>query len=190
MTVDATAPTQVHPSALVEEGAAVGPGTAVWHRAHVRSGATVGAGCTLGFAVYVDTGAVVGDRCKLQNHVCVYRGVTLGDDVFVGPHVTFTNDRFPRAHAEDWAVVPTRVGDGASLGAGAVVVCGTVVGAHAMVAAGAVVTRDVPDHGLVVGSPARLRGWVCRCGRPLADLHDPIPDRCVACGRTSPWGVP
>lgn len=186
MMVDTTSPTQVHPSALVEDGARVGPGTVVWHRGHVRAGATVGSGCTLGFAVYVDAGAVVGDRCKLQNHVCVYRGVTLGDDVFVGPHVTFTNDRYPRAHAEDWELVPTHVGDGASLGAGAVVVCGVSVGAHAMVAAGAVVTRDVPPHGLVVGSPARLRGWVCRCGRPLGSHHGPQPARCPSCGAVTP----
>jgi len=173
---------RVHPTAIVEDGAVVGPGTAIWHRGHVRDGARIGADCSLGFAVYVDTGVVVGDRCRIQNHVSVYQGVTLEDDVFVGPQATFTNDRFPRAAASEWTVVPTRVRRGASIGANATIVCGVVIGAHAMVGAGAVVTADVPAHALVLGSPARLHGWVCVCGHTLARRGERLPDRCGHCG--------
>jgi UDP-2-acetamido-3-amino-2,3-dideoxy-glucuronate N-acetyltransferase len=171
-----------HETAVVEDGARIGDGTSVWHHAHVRAGSTVGRGCTLGKDVYVDAGAVVGDRVKVQNGVSVYAGVTLGDDVFVGPSVVFTNDLRPRAHDADWEVTPTVVRDGASLGAGAVVVCGTVLGADCMVGAGSVVTRGVADHQLVVGNPARHAGWVCRCGRVVSrEAERPASVRCPAC---------
>lgn len=180
----------IHPTAIVEEGASIGEGTRVWHRSHLRSGCSIGAGCTIGFSVYVDADVVVGDRCKIQNHVSLYRGVTLEDDVFVGPAAVFTNDRYPRATSAEWPVVKTLVRRGASLGAGAVIVCGIEIGAWAMVGAGAVVTRDVPAHGLVLGSPATLRGWVCECGHPLARLGEHAPDRCSHCGRTTLEMVP
>ncbi|MGE0058653.1 MAG: acyltransferase [Dehalococcoidia bacterium] len=165
----------IHPTADVEEGARVGANTRVWHHSHVRSGASVGDNCTLGNSVYVDTGATVGNNCKLENRVSIFRGVTLEDGVFVGPHATFTNDKHPRAvlpdggliSEEDWTVVETLVKEGASIGAGGIVLPGLTIGRWAMVAAGAVVTRDVPDHGLVMGHPAELTGYVCRCGRPL-----------------------
>ena len=173
----------IHPTAVVEEGAVIGDGTHIWHRSHVRNGARIGAGCTIGFSVYVDAGAVIGDRCKVQNHVSVYRGVVLEDDVFVGPAATFTNDLYPRAGSEDWDVVPTRVRRGASIGAHATIVCGVDLGSCSMVAAGAVVTHDVPAHGLVTGSPARLRAWVCACGRPLVAVGGDLPTRCRHCGR-------
>jgi UDP-2-acetamido-3-amino-2,3-dideoxy-glucuronate N-acetyltransferase len=172
----------VHPTAIVEDGAIVGPGTRIWHRSHLRAGSRIGSGCTIGFAVYVDAGVVIGDRCKLENHVSVYHGVILGDDVFVGPGVMFTNDLYPRADAAAWEVVPTRVRRGASIGANATIVCGVEVGERSMVGAGSVVTADVPAHGLVTGSPARLRGCVCTCGSPLARLGETIPDRCSRCG--------
>jgi UDP-2-acetamido-3-amino-2,3-dideoxy-glucuronate N-acetyltransferase len=186
MTVDSLvhARAAIHPTAVVEAGACVGDGTRIWHRSHVRDGARIGAACTIGFCVYVDTGAVIGDRCKIQNHVSVYRGVVLDDDVFVGPAATFTNDRYPRAASSVWEVVPTRVRRGASIGAHATIVCGVELGAWSMVAAGAVVTHDVPDHGLVMGTPARLRAWVCACGLPLAAAGDRRPDRCPRCDVT------
>jgi len=170
----------IHPTAEVESGASVGANTRVWHYAHVRSGAVVGSDCNLGHSVYVDSGAVIGNGVKLQNRVSVYRGVTLEDGVFVGPHATFTNDLYPRAitpegepiEDEDWQPVATLVKYGASIGAGVVVLAGVTVGRWAMVGAGALVTRDVPDHGLVVGSPARLIGYACRCGRPLQQSRD------------------
>jgi acetyltransferase-like isoleucine patch superfamily enzyme len=175
----------IHPTALVEPGAIVGPGTKIWHRSHIRGGSRIGADCTIGFAVYVDAGVLIGDRCKIQNHVSLYRGVTLEDDVFVGPAVAFTNDRYPRAGSSEWEVVPTVVRRGASLSANATVVCGTELGRWSMVGAGAVVTSDVPHHGLVLGVPARLVGWVCVCGRTLARLGQPLPDACGHCARST-----
>jgi UDP-2-acetamido-3-amino-2,3-dideoxy-glucuronate N-acetyltransferase len=174
--------TSVHPTAIVETGAIVGPGTRIWHHSHVRSGSRIGARCRIGFGVYVDTDVVIGDRCKIQNHVSVYRGAILEDDVFVGPGVMFTNDRYPRADAATWEVVRTHVRAGASVGANATIVCGVEVGERSMVGAGSVVTTDVPSHGLVMGTPARLHGWVCTCGRPLARRRVAIPDRCAHCG--------
>lgn len=176
---------RVHATAIVEEGAVVGAGTAIWHRGHVRAGARIGADCSLGFAVYVDTGVVIGDRCRIQNHVSVYDGVTLEDDVFVGPQATFTNDRFPRAGSTSWRVVPTRVRRGASIGANATIVCGVEIGSYATVGAGAVVTADVPAFALVLGNPARLYGWVCVCGHTLARRGEPLPERCPGCRRVA-----
>jgi len=180
----------IHPTAIVEAGAAVGEGTKVWHLSHIRSGSRIGDDCIIGFAVYVDTGVVIGDRCKIQNHVSVYQGVVLEDDVFVGPAAAFTNDRYPRANPTTWEIVATSVRRGASIGANATIVCGVELGAWSMVGAGALVTTDVPPHGLVTGAPARLRGWVCTCGRPLVRLGELPPERCSHCGRTSAGMVP
>lgn len=179
----------VHPSAIVEEGASVGADTRVWHHGHVRSGAVIGAGCTLGKNVFVDAGAVVGDRVKIQNNVSIYAGVTLEDEVFVGPSAVFTNDLRPRAVGPSWELVPTLVRRGASIGANATIVCGTEIGAWAMVAAGSVVTRTVPDHALVRGNPARIAGWVCRCG-DVVDRGEDRPsdvgcERCLGDGATT-----
>jgi acetyltransferase-like isoleucine patch superfamily enzyme len=140
--------------------------------------------------VYVDSGAVVGNQVKLQNRVSIYRGVTLEDGVFVGPHATFTNDLYPRAvtpdgvpvSEEDWLPVETLVKYGASIGAGAVILPGVTVGRWAMVGAGAVVTHDVPDHGLVRGCPARLSGYACRCGHTVRHLAGAW--NCPHCGST------
>lgn len=161
-----------HETAVVESGATIGDETRVWHHAHVRTGAHIGARCVLGKNVFVDSGAVIGDGVKVQNNVSVYQGVTLGDDVFVGPHVTFTNDRWPRASSTEWEVVPTMVQQGASIGGGATVVCGVTIGAFATVGAGSVVTRDVLPHQLVVGNPAHHHGWVCDCGRLASRATD------------------
>ena len=156
----------IHDSAIVERGAHVGANTHVWHFAHIRKLAFVGEDCVLGKGVYIDTGAHVGDRCKIQNGVSIYQGVTLENDVFVGPHAVFTNDPYPRAFGP-WEPVATRIGYGASIGANATILCGVTIGHHAMVAAGAVVTHDVPPHGLVKGNPAVLYGYVGKDGRPL-----------------------
>lgn len=176
---------QIHPSSVVEDSAIIGPGTRIWHHSHVRGGSCIGSECTIGHAVYIDSGAVIGDRCKIQNGSSVYLGCVLEDDVFVGPHVAFTNDPYPRADATHWALGPTTVREGASIGANATIVCPVEVGAWATVAAGSVVVSDVPPHGLVMGSPARLVGWVCRCGRPLVQLDEPVPSHCDTCGRRS-----
>lgn len=182
---------QVHPSAVVDEGARVGPGTRVWHHAHLRGGASVGSDCTLGKNTYVDAGAVIGDRVKIQNNVSVYAGVELEDDVFVGPSAVFTNDRVPRASGDQWQLAHTLVCRGASIGANATIVAGIVVGEWAMVAAGSVVTRSIAPHELVGGNPARRLGWVCRCGAVRTREQQPARLHCAQCGTdTVPAGPP
>jgi dTDP-4-amino-4,6-dideoxygalactose transaminase/acetyltransferase-like isoleucine patch superfamily enzyme len=165
--VTEASPVFIHPTAEVEEGASIGAGTKVWHLGHVRGSARIGAGCTIGRNVYVDGDVTVGDDVKIQNNVSVYKGVTIEDKVFVGPSAVFTNDLRPRATG-DWAVTPTLVRTGASIGANATLVCGVTIGEYAMVAAGAVVTKDVAPHQLVAGNPARPLGWVNRNGEVVA----------------------
>jgi acetyltransferase-like isoleucine patch superfamily enzyme len=181
----------VHPTAEVDAGATIGEGTRVWHEAQVREGARIGPGCILGKGVYVDRDVTVGARCKVQNRASLYRGLTLEDGVFVGPHAVFANDRFPRAvnpdgslkSEDDWEVCSTTVRQGASVGAGAVILPGVTIGAWALVAAGAVVTRDVRDHAIVKGNPARFAGWACICGRPLV-MSEARAWRCERCDRS------
>jgi UDP-2-acetamido-3-amino-2,3-dideoxy-glucuronate N-acetyltransferase len=195
---------RVHPTADLEPDVTVGAGTSIWHRAQVRTGATIGGECVVGRDAFIDEGVVLGDRVKIQNGALIYHGVTVGNAVFIGPGAILTNDRYPRAvtstgdlaRADDWTVSPITLEEGSSIGAGAVVVAGVTVGRYAMVGAGGIVTRDVPSHALVVGSPAHRIGWVCACGGRLLDSNgDPMaaePGRyaahqeliCPACGRT------
>ena len=182
----------IHPSADVAADATIGAGTRVWHHAQVRAGAVIGRECILGKDVYIDAGVRIGDRVKLQNGALVYHGATIEDGVFIGPRAVLTNDRHPRAitpngrlqDAGDWAVGPIRVHFGASIGAGAIVLPGVTIGRWAMVAAGAVVARDVADHALVAGVPARPVGWVCPCGRRLVPVDGRL--TCPVCG----WVLP
>jgi acetyltransferase-like isoleucine patch superfamily enzyme len=168
---------RVHESVDLEDGVAVGPRTTIWQRAQVRSGAQIGADCIVGRDVFIDGGVTIGDRTKIQNAALIYNGVEIADGVFIGPGAILTNDRYPRAitadgelaRADDWELLPIRIEHGASIGAGAIVVAGCDVGAFATVGAGAVVTRTVPGHALVAGSPARRIGWVCACGARLMD---------------------
>jgi acetyltransferase-like isoleucine patch superfamily enzyme len=171
----------------------IGEGTSIWNQVQVREDAIIGEGCILSKDVYVDFGVRIGNRVKIQNGVSVYHGVTIEDGVFVGPHVCFTNDKYPRAinpdgslkSSEDWEVSQTVIETGAALGARAVILPGVKVGRWAMVAAGAVVTRDVPPYGLVVGHPARLKGFVCPCGIRVEGGSidaDPVSVRCAKCG--------
>lgn len=171
-----------HESAWIDEGAEIGAGTKIWHFSHVMKGARIGKNCVIGQNCYVGSRAVIGDGCKLQNNVSVYDLVVLEDYVFCGPSCVFTNDLNPRAHypkGGEW--IQTRVREGATIGANATIICGVEIGRHAFVGAGAVVNRDVPDYGLVVGVPARLVGWMCECGERLKFTDNET--RCGHCGR-------
>ncbi len=182
----------IHPTAEVSPRASIGEGTKIWHHAQVREGAIIGQHCILGKDVYIDFDVQIGDRCKLQNGVYVYHGVSLGEGVFLGPGVMCLNDKYPRAVNEDgslktdvdWDVLPSHIGNGAGIGGGAIVLPGVNIGSWSVVGSGAVVTKDVPDHGLVYGNPAVLVGFVCKCGRRLAHVERRDEDdlyRCPHC---------
>jgi UDP-2-acetamido-3-amino-2,3-dideoxy-glucuronate N-acetyltransferase len=158
----------VHPSAIVDDGAVIGPGTRIWHWVHVCAGARIGSGCSLGQNVFVGNRVAIGDHVKIQNNVSVYDNVTIEDGVFCGPSMVFTNVYNPRAEiSRKDEYRDTLVKRGATLGANCTIVCGVTIGAHAFVGAGAVVNRDVPDFALMLGVPARQAGWMSRHGERL-----------------------
>ena len=177
-------------SADVDRAVVVGDGTSIWHLAQVREGATIGRNCVVGRGAYVGSGVRVGDNVKIQNNALVYEPAVLEDGAFVGPAAVLTNDEYPRSvnpdgsvkGGSDWSAVGVTVREGASIGARAVCVAPLVVGRWAMVAAGAVVTRDVPDYALVLGVPARQRGWVGEAGVPLEQESSEV-WRCPSTGR-------
>lgn len=162
-------------SADVSAEATIGRGSKIWHLAQVREQAMLGEECIVGRGAYVGTGVSIGDRCKIQNYALVYEPAQLADGVFIGPAVVLTNDTYPRAinvdgsqkSASDWEAVGVVIGRGAAIGARSVCVAPVTIGAWALVAAGAVVTRDVPDHALMAGVPARRIGWVGTTGHKL-----------------------
>lgn len=165
----------IHPTSDVSEKAKIGNGTKIWQHCQVREDVEIGSNCILSKGVYIDAGARIGSKVKIQNGISVYHGVTLEDGVFCGPHCVFTNDKRPRSinadgslkGGSDWTVIETLVKYGASIGAHATIVCGNTIGRWAMIGAGSVVTKDIPDYGLVIGNPARLIGFVCPCGEKL-----------------------
>ena len=171
----------VHPSSIIDDNVEIGEGTKIWYFCHIQSGAVIGEKCSFGQNVNVSNNVKVGNGCKVQNNVSLYEGVELEDFVFCGPSCVFTNDRTPRAKYPKGRAgyKKTLVKEGASIGANATIVCGHTIGEWAMIVAGAVVTTDVPDHALMMGVPARIRGWVCECGDVLSD--DLV---CDKCGRT------
>ncbi len=157
-----------HQTAIVDEPAEIGPGTKIWHFCHVSAGARLGAGCILGQNVFIAADVVIGSNVKIQNNVSVYTGVELEDDVFCGPSCVFTNVVNPRSQINRRHLYTrTLVRRGASIGANATIVCGATVGRYALIGAGAVVRGDVPDYALMLGVPARRRGWVSRHGHRL-----------------------
>jgi len=173
-----------HESAYVDDGCEIGAGTKIWHFSHVMAGARIGRRCNIGQNVVISPQVAIGDNVKIQNNVSVYTGVVLEDDVFCGPSMVFTNVINPRSHvSRKDEYRRTLVKRGASLGANSTIVCGYTIGRYAFVGAGAVVTKDVPDYALVVGSPARVKGWVCACGLKLAaGTRPPEHVVCAGCG--------
>ena len=168
----------IHDTAVIDEPAEIGSGTKIWHFSHVLKNSRIGESCTIGQNVVIGPDVSIGNQCKIQNNVSVYKGVTLEDGVFCGPSMVFTNIYNPRAELSKMDQVrPTLVKHGATLGANCTIVCGVTIGRYAFVGAGAVVTKDVPDHALVAGNPARQMGWMCRCGERLDDNL-----QCLACG--------
>lgn len=158
----------LHPSSYVDKGADIGPDTKIWHFSHILKGVKIGRGCIIGQNVMIGPDVSIGKLCKIQNNVSIYKGVTLKDSVFIGPSVVFTNVINPRsAISRIKEFKPTFVGEGATIGANATIVCSVAIGRYAFIGAGAVVTKDIPDYALAYGNPSRIRDWVCECGVKL-----------------------
>jgi acetyltransferase-like isoleucine patch superfamily enzyme len=192
---------RIHPTAIVEPGVTIGAGTSVWDNVHIRGPKTsIGSECIIGEKSYIAYGVAIGDRVKINAMVYICTEVTIETGVMISAGTIFTNDRFPRATTPDLlqlrssdpdeATLATTVRAGATIGAGSIIGPGLTIGAWAMVGMGSLITRDVPDHGLVVGQPARLVGFVCRCGEPVHRFAaDEPPDHahatCKGCGEVS-----
>lgn len=170
-----------HESSYIDEGCEIGEGTKIWHFCHIMGNCKIGRNCNIGQNVVISPGVVLGDGCKVQNNVSVYTGVVCGDGVFLGPSCVFTNVINPRAFIERKSEYrKTTLKEGCSVGANATIVCGCEIGRYAFVGAGAVVTGDVPDYAVVYGCPAKVRGYVCRCGGRIRFSHKTAV--CPACG--------
>lgn len=172
----------VHESSYVDEPCEIGKGTKIWHFSHIMKECRIGERCNIGQNVVISPGVVLGNNVKIQNNVSVYTGVICEDDVFLGPSCVFTNVINPRSHVnrkEEYR--ETRVGKGASLGANATIVCGHTIGEYAFIAAGAVITKNVPPYALMMGNPARQRGWMCQCGEKLTFAAGK--GQCAVCGK-------
>lgn len=178
----------IHPSAVVSEKSEIGDGTKIWMNVQIREDVKIGRNCIIGRNTYIENGVTLGDNCKVQNNALLYHRATLEDGVFIGPGVILTNDKIPRAvnpdgslkNADDWHAGHIHIGRGASIGAGTTVLTDISIGAWAMVGSGALVTRDIPSHALVVGVPARIVGYVCKCGHRLMQ-HGHNGDRIWKC---------
>lgn len=170
---DSTPEYYAHPTAVVDEGCEIGAGTKIWHFTHIMPNCRIGRNCNFGQNVVISPGVVLGNNVKVQNNVSIYTGVTCDDDVFLGPSCVFTNVTNPRSavnRRDQYA--KTHVGQGASIGANATIVCGHDIGKFAFIGAGAVVTKNVPDYALVIGNPARQAGWMSEYGHKLAFDED------------------
>lgn len=158
----------VHESSYIDDNCEIGEGTKIWHFSHVMSKSKIGKKCNIGQNVVISPGVVLGDNVKIQNNVSVYTGVICEDDVFLGPSCVFTNVINPRSFIERKDEYrQTIIEKGASIGANSTIVCGNKIGKYALVGAGSVVTKDVPNYSIVVGNPARVIGYICKCGNKL-----------------------
>jgi len=172
----------VHESAYVDEGVEIGVGTKVWHFSHILSGSRIGKNCNIGQNVVIGPDVTIGNGCKIQNNVSVYKGVTLEDEVFCGPSMVFTNVYNPRGAIRRMGELrPTLVKKGATIGANATIICGITIGNSAFIGTGTVVLTDVPDYALMVGNPAKQKGWMCACGIQLVFKGNRA--KCMACKR-------
>jgi len=188
----------VHPTAIVEPGVTIGRGTSIWDNVHIRHSTRVGSECIIGEKTYVAYGVVIGDRVKINAFVYICNGVTIDRGVMIAAGTIFTNDRYPRATTPDFSklrpsepdedTLPTFVREGVTIGAGCTIRCGITIGRFAMIGMGSVVTKDVREYNLVAGNPARLVGYVCACGHPLAKGQEAVNSErterdCEVCGR-------
>lgn len=172
----------VHESSYVDEGVQIGDGTRIWHFSHIMAGCRIGRSSNIGQNVVIGPDVTVGEGCKIQNNVSIFKGVTLEDQVFCGPSMVFTNVYNPRSAIRRMDEIrPTLVKKGATIGANATIMCGVTIGSYAFVGAGTVVLEDVPDYALVVGSPAKQKGWMCTCGVQLS--FDGNQAACQECSR-------
>ena len=172
----------IHPTAVVDEPVKMGKGTKIWHFTHIMSGARIGENCIIGQNVFIGSGAVLGNNIKVQNNVSIYDGVILEDHVFCGPSMVFTNVFNPRSFiSRKKEFRNTLVKRGATVGANVTIVCGNTIGQYAFIGAGSVVTRDVPDYGLVYGNPGKVKGWVCQCAEEIIFRSGKA--KCLMCGR-------
>ncbi|WP_424963013.1 acyltransferase [Ekhidna sp.] len=172
----------VHESSYIDEPCDIGEGVKIWHFSHIMKNASIGRNCNIGQNVVVSSDVILGENCKVQNNVSIYTGVICGKDVFLGPSMVFTNVINPRSavnRKSEYAV--TEVGDGASIGANATIICGNRIGKFAFIGAGAVVTKDVADYAMVVGNPAKHVGWMSEHGQKL-DFNGDNRARCVQSG--------
>lgn len=167
--------TFIHSTAEIDKTARIGRNSKIWHHSQIREGAVLGKNCIIGKGVYIDHDVAIGNNCKIQNYVSIYFQTLIEKNVFIGPHVCFLNDKLPRAtsptgrlkETTDWQKGKIIVKEGASIGAGSVILPDIIIGKWAMIGAGSLVSKNIPDHGLAYGNPARIKGYVCRCGLKL-----------------------
>lgn len=166
---------KAHPTADISPKAKIGDNTRIWHQVQIRENTVIGKNCILGKSVYIDKNVMIGDNCKIQNFASIYSGSILKDGVFIGPYACLLNDKKPRAVApsgilkkeKDWACGKILVKKGSSIGAGAIILPGITLGQFSLIGAGSLVTKSIPDFGMAFGNPARLKGFVCKCGHKL-----------------------
>ncbi len=183
----------VHDTANIEDNVEIGEGSKIWAYSHIRKDSKIGKNCIIAEGVFIDEKSIIGENCKIQNHAIVYHQAILEGGVFIGPNVCFTNDKQPRAinpdgtlkSADDWTASEIKIGTGAAIGGHSCITPGVTIGKWAMAGSGSVITKDIPDYGLVYGNPARLHGFVCACGKKLVEVEseegDSVTLKC-ACG--------